>query len=38
MHLVFQSPQRTLSDEDAADIRTRVVAALADRFGAELRG
>jgi phenylalanyl-tRNA synthetase beta chain len=34
---VFQSPERTLSDEDAALMRERIVAALADRFGAELR-
>jgi len=33
----FQSPERTLSDEDAARLRGRIVAALADRFGAELR-
>jgi phenylalanyl-tRNA synthetase beta chain len=33
----FQSPERTLSDEDAAAIRGRIVAALAERFGAELR-
>ena len=33
----FQSPERTLSDEDAAEIRGRIVAALAKRFGAELR-
>ena len=33
----FQSPDRTLSDEDAASIRERIVAALAERFGAELR-
>ncbi len=33
----FQSPERTLSDEDAADLRARIVAALAERFGAELR-
>jgi phenylalanyl-tRNA synthetase beta chain len=38
VHLVFQSPERTLSDEDAAAIRSRVVAALQERFGAELRG
>jgi phenylalanyl-tRNA synthetase beta chain len=37
LHLVFQSSERTLSDEDAASIRARVVAALAERFGAELR-
>jgi phenylalanyl-tRNA synthetase beta chain len=33
----FQSPERTLSDEDAAALRTNIVDALADRFDAELR-
>ena len=33
----FQSPERTLSDEDAATLRERIVRALAERFGAELR-
>jgi phenylalanyl-tRNA synthetase beta chain len=33
----FQSPERTLSDEDAAGLRQRIVEALAERFGAELR-
>jgi len=33
----FQSPERTLSDDDAAAIRERIVAALAEQFGAELR-
>jgi phenylalanyl-tRNA synthetase beta chain len=33
----FQSPERTLSDEDAAALRARIVEALAERFGAELR-
>jgi phenylalanyl-tRNA synthetase beta chain len=33
----FQSSERTLSDEDAAQLREKIVAALADRFGAELR-
>jgi phenylalanyl-tRNA synthetase beta chain len=33
----FQSPERTLSDEDARALRERIVSALADRFGAELR-
>jgi phenylalanyl-tRNA synthetase beta chain len=33
----FQSPERTLSDEDAAALRERIVKALADRYGAELR-
>jgi phenylalanyl-tRNA synthetase beta chain len=35
--LVFQSPERTLSDEDAAAMRGRIVAALAERFEARLR-
>jgi phenylalanyl-tRNA synthetase beta chain len=33
----FQSAERTLSDEDAAELRRRIVEALAERFGAELR-
>jgi phenylalanyl-tRNA synthetase beta chain len=33
----FQSPERTLSDEDAAALRGKIVNALAGRFGAELR-
>jgi phenylalanyl-tRNA synthetase beta chain len=33
----FQSPERTLTDEDAATLRGKIVGALADRFGAELR-
>src|SRR5207237_4799193 len=33
----FQSPERTLSNADAAALRERVVAALGERFGAELR-
>jgi len=33
----FQSPERTLTDEDAAALRERIVSALAKRFGAELR-
>ena len=33
----FQSPERTLSDEDAATLREQIVGALAERFGAELR-
>ena len=33
----FRSPERTLSDEDAAALRGRIVAALAERFGAGLR-
>jgi phenylalanyl-tRNA synthetase beta chain len=37
IHLTFQSPERTLTDEEAAGLRGRIVAALADRFSAELR-
>ena len=37
LRLQFQSSERTLSDEDAAALRERIVAALAERFGAELR-
>ena len=33
----FQSSESTLSDDDAAALREKIVAALADRFGAELR-
>jgi phenylalanyl-tRNA synthetase beta chain len=33
----FQSPERTLADEDAAELRERIVQALGDRFGAVLR-
>jgi phenylalanyl-tRNA synthetase beta chain len=37
LRLSFQAPDRTLSDEDAAALRARIVAALADRFDARLR-
>lgn len=33
----FRSPERTLTDADVAPIRERIVASLAERFGAELR-
>ena len=33
----FQSPERTLTDEDAAALREKIVAALRERFDAELR-
>jgi phenylalanyl-tRNA synthetase beta chain len=36
--VVFQSPERTLSDADAASLRERIVRALDQRLGAELRG
>ena len=35
--VAFQSPERTLSDEDATRLRRAVVEALAASFGAELR-
>jgi len=37
IHLAFQSPERTLTDEEAAELRGRIVEALATRFHAELR-
>jgi phenylalanyl-tRNA synthetase beta chain len=37
LHVAFQSPERTLSDEDARAIRERIVAALAEKYDAELR-
>ena len=33
----FQSTERTLTDEDAAALREKIVAALGERYGAELR-
>ena len=35
--VAFQSPERTLSDEDAAALRQKITDALAERFGAVLR-
>jgi phenylalanyl-tRNA synthetase beta chain len=35
--VAFGSPERTLTDEEAGELRSRIVAALADRFGAVLR-
>ncbi len=37
LHLVFQSPERTLSDDEVAVLRDRIVATLRERFEAELR-
>jgi len=37
LHVSFRSPERTLSDEDAAIVRERIVTALAERFDATLR-
>jgi phenylalanyl-tRNA synthetase beta chain len=38
LHLAFQAPDRTLTDAEAAEARGRIVAALTERLGAELRG
>jgi phenylalanyl-tRNA synthetase beta chain len=35
--VTFQSPERTLTDADAAELRNRIVSALEQAFGAELR-
>jgi phenylalanyl-tRNA synthetase beta chain len=35
--VAFQSTERTLSDEDAAALREKIVETLRERFGAELR-
>jgi phenylalanyl-tRNA synthetase beta chain len=35
--VAFQSPERTLSDEDAATLRGKIAQALSERFGAVLR-
>ena len=37
LHLAFQSSERTLTDEEAAEARSRIVEVLAKRFDAELR-
>ena len=37
IHLAFQSPERTLTDDEATELRRRIVDSLAERFGAELR-
>ena len=37
IHLAFQSPERTLTDEEAAELRAVIVDRLRERFGAELR-
>jgi phenylalanyl-tRNA synthetase beta chain len=35
--VAFGSPERTLTDDEAAELRGRIVQALSDRFGAVLR-
>jgi phenylalanyl-tRNA synthetase beta chain len=37
IHLTFQSPERTLTEDEASEIRDRIVAAFTERFAAELR-
>jgi phenylalanyl-tRNA synthetase beta subunit len=37
VRVAFQSPERTLSDDDAAALRQRIVDTLGTRFGAVLR-
>jgi phenylalanyl-tRNA synthetase beta chain len=34
----LRSPERTLTDQEVAEVRDRVVAAASDAYGAELRG
>jgi phenylalanyl-tRNA synthetase beta chain len=36
-NVAFQSPERTLTDDEAAGLRAKIVEALEERFGAELR-
>jgi len=36
--LTFRSTERTLTDEDAAELRNRIVSAVERAFGAHLRG
>ena len=38
LRLTFQADDRTLAEDEASEIRERVVAALVAAFGAELRG
>jgi phenylalanyl-tRNA synthetase beta chain len=38
LHLELRAPDRTLTDEDVAPVRERIVAALAKELGGELRG
>jgi len=38
LHLEFRAPDRTLTDEDVTPVRAKIVAALAEQLGGELRG
>ncbi|MDX1600007.1 MAG: phenylalanine--tRNA ligase subunit beta [Anaerolineales bacterium] len=35
--LVYQAPDRTLTDDEVAEVRTRIIEALGEKLGAELR-
>jgi phenylalanyl-tRNA synthetase beta chain len=37
LHVAFQSPERTLSDEDAAVLRERIVTAVSEKLGGVIR-
>jgi phenylalanyl-tRNA synthetase beta chain len=37
LRVEFRSPERTLTDEEAAGLREKIVERLHERFGAELR-
>ena len=38
LRLEFRAPDRTLTDEDVAERRAKIVAALSEQLGARLRG
>ncbi|MFM8561698.1 MAG: phenylalanine--tRNA ligase subunit beta [Solirubrobacterales bacterium] len=38
VHVEFRDPERTLTDEDVAPLREKIVAAIGARLGGELRG
>ena len=38
LHLEFRAPDRTLTDEDVTPLREKIVGALAEQLGGELRG
>jgi phenylalanyl-tRNA synthetase beta chain len=38
VHVEFRDPERTLTDEDVAPLRERIVAAVGSELGGELRG
>jgi phenylalanyl-tRNA synthetase beta chain len=38
LKLTFRAPDRTLTDDEVAQVRNRIVSALSERLGAQLRG